>query len=103
MQPGPGHTNDFIHKRGGKRKEYSHGQNQIIELHDNPGGCLIATDAFDLSESNISNAIDTQSSCLKPINVQWHGPMLLHMFIMTTISLNYYFVENPVFHFAWTF
>ena len=28
--PGPGHTNDFIHEQGGKRKN-NHGQNQIIE------------------------------------------------------------------------
>ena len=32
-------------------------------LHDHPGGCLITTDAFDLSESNISNAIYTRGSC----------------------------------------
>ena len=30
MGPGPGHTNDFIHEQGGKRKN-NHGQNQIIE------------------------------------------------------------------------
>ena len=28
---GQGHTNNFIHKRDGKRKNNNHGQNQIIE------------------------------------------------------------------------
>ena len=86
-----GDTNKFIRKQVEKMKEINHGQNQINKLnskighnkatqfivfkylalhccskilHDHSGGWLITTDAFDLSESSVSNAIYTQGLCL---------------------------------------